>query len=93
MPKPVKPVVRQAAGKNNIRPTTAKNSHAHAPASASSAANTAAKASLVAAVAVLNANDAPAELAENAVIIETPGRSDTECKQKVGALLREWDWN
>jgi hypothetical protein len=84
---PVKPTtVRQAVGKNNIKPT----SHAHASAPASSAVNTAAQASLFATVAVPNANKAPAQLTESDLI---ESRSSDECKQKVGALLRDWDWN
>jgi hypothetical protein len=41
---------------------------------------------------VPNASKAPAELAENTVVVDTH-RSSDECKQKVGAILREWDWN
>jgi len=86
---PVKPTVHQAAGKNNIRPTTTKNPHGHAP--ASSAADIAAQASLVVGGAVTNANEASAELHKNATVNKV--RSSDECKQKVGALLRDWDWN
>jgi hypothetical protein len=90
VPVPVKPPVRQAVGKNNIKPTTAKSHAPHPSASASSAVNAAVQASVVATVVVPDANRIPAEHIESDLMSRS---SSDECKQKVGTILREWDWN
>jgi hypothetical protein len=88
------PTVRQAAGKNNIKPkqSHAKNAHApHASAPSSSAINTAGQTALIATVAVPNKAHA-VDVAEN-VQIESDQRSSSKQQKDFKTLFSEWDWN